>query len=201
MDCASCRELLSALLDDEAGAGEARETKDHLAACEACRAFARDLEGLHRSLRVAPAPDVPDLTDTILAAIDEREATAEPRPLSLERTVLAAMGVLQLLVAVPVLLGLSAAGAPHLARELGAFGVALALGFLFAAWQPMRAHGLLPMVGSLGVVLCAGALVDLAAGRTGLVAESSHLLQLGGVALLWLLSRRTPQPSPTLAMA
>lgn len=201
MDCVSCRELLSALLDDEVGQDEAREVQVHLQACEACRGVARDLEDLHRSLRVAAAPEVPDLTGAILAAIDERAATAQGRRVPLARTLLAAVGLAQLVVAVPVLLGLSGAGVPHLARELGAFGVALGLGLLAAAWQPSRAHGLLPMVGTLGLVVCAGALVDLAAGRAGLLAESTHLLQVSGVGLLWLLSRRTPRPSPTPAVA
>ena len=51
-------------------------------------------------------------------------------------------------IAVPALIFGSDAGLPvHTARHLGSFDVALAVGFLFAAWRPSRIPGLLPVVG------------------------------------------------------
>lgn len=190
MECESCREVLSAALDNEADPVRLQRAEGHLEDCAGCRAFREHIQELHRRVRIAPAEDVPDLTTPILSAVDA-EGPTEPERVRLgsARLVLAVVGALQLAFAVPVLLGVTVAGSPHLARELGAFGVALALGLLVAAWQPDRAWGLLPMVGSLGAVLFGGAVVDLLTGRVGLVAESSHLLQLAGVAVLWLVAR------------
>ena len=43
----------------------------HLAGCSDCRTFAHRAEALHRTVRLAPAPAIPDLTPDILTAIGE----------------------------------------------------------------------------------------------------------------------------------
>jgi predicted anti-sigma-YlaC factor YlaD len=77
----------------------------------------------------------------------------------------------------------------HIAREIGSFDVALAVGLLVAAWQPARAWGLLPVVGALAVVLGITALLDIVQGTASSFGEVHHLLALAGVTLLWIVAR------------
>ena len=87
--------------------------------------------------------------------------------------------------------------AMHSIRELGAFGLALSVGMLVVVWQPHRASGLLPMAMALaaGLALTAGA--DIVSGRSGLLDEAPHLLEVGGVLLLWRLARTTAASPPS----
>jgi predicted anti-sigma-YlaC factor YlaD len=86
----------------------------------------------------------------------------------------------------PLLLGLTAAD--HDGRHLGTFGVALGVGLLWAAIRPERAIGLVPLSAALAAATMVGAAVDLGSGRTSAVTESSHVLELVGLGLLWYLS-------------
>ena len=67
------------------------------------------------------------------------------------RWALFVVALTQLVLAAPaLLLGEDAGATVHVARELGSFDVALAVGLLVAAWQPARAWGLLPVIAALG---------------------------------------------------
>src|SRR5690606_31122791 len=150
MRCDDCREGLSARLDHEAlppgldGGG----LDAHLATCEPCEAWAAEATRLHRAVRVRPARAVADRTDAILAALP---AGSRPRPVREGvRYALLAIGLTQLVLAVPALFLAEDAAAPvHVAREIGAFELALAVGLLSAAWRPRLASGLLPFAGAL----------------------------------------------------
>jgi len=189
MDCTECREILSARLDGESTPGEDARADRHLAGCVACRAFADGAAALHRSIRLVPATPVPDLTAAILAA-----TAREPRPAApdrLLRGILALAGLAQLGLALPALLLGDDAGLPvHMARHLGSFTVALAIGFLFVAWRPHRfATGFLPMALALVGCLAASSILDIADGATAPLTETHHLPELVGVLLVWLLAR------------
>ncbi len=175
MQCSRIREACSAALDGE-DAGLARGVIDeHLRSCEACAAF------------VARAR-MPDLAPAIVAAATEDRAL---RPLrsSPVRVALVIVAVVQLLLAVQGVLTATHEGAPiHIAHEVGAWDFALAVGFLFAAWRPLRAVGLLPFVAALSFGLVATAAVDIADGATPALIELTHVLELVGTALLWLLA-------------
>jgi predicted anti-sigma-YlaC factor YlaD len=81
-------------------------------------------------------------------------------------------------------------GAPvHIAHEMGSWDVALAVALLFAAWRPLRAVGLLPFVAVLAAGLLGTAVIDLFNGRAVALTETTHLLELVGALLLWLLTR------------
>jgi predicted anti-sigma-YlaC factor YlaD len=67
--------------------------------------------------------------------------------------------------------------------------VALAVGLLVAAWQPARAWGLLPVAAALAAVMAGTAAIDLVDGTATSVGEAHHLLDLAGVAFLWLVAR------------
>jgi predicted anti-sigma-YlaC factor YlaD len=187
MDCTTCRELLSARLDGEDTGLEAGAADAHLAGCPACQAFLAGSAELSRRVRVGEAEPIPDQTAAILARI----GASERRPAGHRgelRVGLAIVGLLQLLLGLPALLGLDPAIPVHAARELGSFDVALAAGFLFAAWRPARAAGMLPLVAVLVLCLLVTAVLDVAAGRTPAAMEAIHALEVAGLVLLWRLA-------------
>jgi predicted anti-sigma-YlaC factor YlaD len=201
MNCEACREAISALLDNEDPGIDPTLVQAHLATCAACRAETTQASRLQRWLRLRPAESVPDLTPAILARIGPTEPGLRR---GAQREVRIALAVLAGLVAVlplPAPLLAEEAGAPlHLARELGAFQVALAVGLLLVAWQPRRRVQLLPVLAVLSVCPAVIAALDVAGGRTPASAEGHHLVQLAGLGLVWLLAhppgRTRPVASP-----
>ena len=93
----------------------------------------------------------------------------------------------------PVLLyGRDHAAPVHVAHEEGAFAMALAIGFLAAAWRPDRARGMRTVVGAAAALLVVTAALDLVGGRTGLGDEAPHLLAVVGWLLLVSVATATP---------
>jgi predicted anti-sigma-YlaC factor YlaD len=198
MDCNACREAISALLDNEDPGVDLTLVEAHLGDCATCRAHAAQATRLHSWLRLRPAEPVPDLAPAILARIGQagprsgRGARPEARlGLAVLAALVAALALLE------SLLGDDGGPSMHLARELGAFQVALAAGFLLVAWQPQhRAQLLLPVVAVLSVCPAVIAVLDVVAGRAPASAEAHHLLQLVGLGLVWLLARPSGQARP-----
>jgi predicted anti-sigma-YlaC factor YlaD len=199
MECSKAREALSAVLDGEPTPTSAALAA-HVRTCTACRRFvdgARALDALTHST----LGDAPDLTAQVL-----QKARAErhrPDPLtSALRLGLAAAAIAQLALAVPALIYGTDEGAPiHVAHEVGAWDLALALAFVFAAWRPLRAVGLLPFAAALSGGLILTAIIDVAHGRAVALTETTHLLELVGTALLYLLVAprgRWSRPRPAL---
>jgi len=197
MDCMHAREALSCLVDHEPLGATDAELAAHVERCPGCAAFLRDakaLEALTRSLQT-PAPDLTDVVDGV--ARSRRRAGGSRAPAL--RLGLVAVGALQLALAVPGLLFGTDDGAPiHVAHEVGAWDLALAVGFVYAAWRPLRALGLLPFAAVLSIGLVATAVIDVAHGHTTALAETTHLLDVVGTTLLYLLTsppiRTRPQP-------
>jgi uncharacterized membrane protein len=75
---------------------------------------------------------------------------------------------------------------------MGSFDLALAIGFLVAAWQPARARGMHILVGAAALLLVGTAMVDLLAGRTSPADELPHLLAVAGWALMYRVSMLAP---------
>jgi predicted anti-sigma-YlaC factor YlaD len=196
MDCQDYRLGISARLDGEdAGINDAALAW-HLANCDACRRFESEAIALTRAVRVASTETPPDLAPTIMAAINQERAAKAHRfdPQAL-RVGLIALAVVQMVLAVPVLLLGRDAGAPvHIAREVGSFDVALAVGFFFVGWRPARAYGMLPLVAALVACLSVTTAVDLVRGTAALLNESAHLLDLMGLASVWELARMDNPP-------
>lgn len=204
MRCEYACELISARLDGEDIGVEADALEVHLGTCGACRRFEADAGAMHRAARLGKADDVPDLTPAILAAIGQVEDARRERAwwrqgvLGDVRLGLAAIALVQLALAIPALIfGEALVGGPdgagaHVVRHLGAVEAGLAVGFLAAAWQPFRAQGLFPVVATLAVGLVAVAGFDLAAGRAAFPGEARHVLDLAGLALVWVLVHPHP---------
>ena len=200
MRCNTARTAISARLDGEELGVDPSDLAHHLERCTACRAFVRDAESMHRDVRLARAPAVPDLTAPILTSIgsDHRPYPAHEHAL---RITLALVAVVMIVAAVPALLLGDDAGLPvHAARHVGSFDLALAVGFLFAAWRPSRVAGLLPVVTALVACLVGTSLLDVLDGRTGALTEAQHAVEVVGLAAAWLLAhplrpRRRPRLS------
>jgi predicted anti-sigma-YlaC factor YlaD len=187
--CARAREHLSAELDGYAATPEP-DVARHLETCVPCASWLRAASAVTRSVRVAPADEVPDLTEPLLVAFRAATAGARTRTGRGLRWALAFVALAQLAIAVPSLVFGNDAGAPvHVAHELGSWDIALAVGFLYAARRPVRAFGLLPLVGTLVGLLLGTSLLDLTSGRTATVAELPHVLAIVGFALLVGLAR------------
>jgi predicted anti-sigma-YlaC factor YlaD len=135
---------------------------------------------------VRPAEPVPDLSAAILA----KARGPVGQPFEWARYALLTVALPQLVLALPALLLGHATGASLLvAREMGSFDVALAVGLLVAAWQPARANGLLPFAAALAGTLMVTAALDVADGRVPVVGEAHHVLDVAGLVLLWLLTK------------
>jgi predicted anti-sigma-YlaC factor YlaD len=175
MNCDTCREGLSARLDGEELPLDAAAVDAHLAGCAGCQAFA-----------------VPDLSTSILARVPVAATgrRAAPQPREWPRYVLLTVALTQLVLALPALImGDDPGASVHVARELGSWDVALSVGLLVAAWQPRRAAGLLPFAAALAGAMLMTAVLDLVAGRTLAQTEAHHLLDLIGLAALWVLAQ------------
>ncbi len=202
MTCDRVRLALSARLDGEDADVAESVVAVHLAGCAACRSFAAESEALHRALRLRSAEAVPDLTAPILASIDEERVRVGDSRRSALRMALVAVGVVQLLAALPALVLGDDAGLPvHAARHIGSFDAALAVGFLIAAWRPARIAGLLPVLAVLVACLLVGAAVDVVTGQAPAGGETLHLVVLVGLAAAWFLARMSAPPPMTLRTA
>jgi predicted anti-sigma-YlaC factor YlaD len=109
------------------------------------------------------------------------------------------VGLAQVVLALPGLLGDESGASVHVAREFGAWELALAAGLVVAAVQPARTAGLLPLVAVLTATLLGATAIDVIAGHTTVLAESTHLLPVTGLAMLVLVRRWSPAPSDPLA--
>ncbi len=195
MDCSEVREALSAGLDGERTAPDAvhgataAAAAAHLRTCPACRRFLDDARTLDTATRTAHAVSAatPDLSAQILESARRERHHIDPWTSTL-RLGLVAVAIAQLALAVPGLLYGTDEGAPiHIAHEVGAWDLALAIGFVFAAWRPLRAVGMLPFAAALSAGLVLTAVIDVMHGRAVALTETTHLLELVGTALLYLL--------------
>ena len=197
-DCSRFREAISADLDGEDPGVSAPLLARHLRSCAQCRDFQARAATLNRATRLRPAEAVPDLTPRILAGIEDARASVRRRAVIPARVALALVGVAQIVLTAPQLLGAQdALEAPsHIAHELGSFGVALGIGFVSVAWRPLKAAGLtaLSTVVALGIAVTAGA--DLVRGVTTISHELDHVPEIAGFVLVWILAGSRPGPAP-----
>ena len=191
VDCQPFRDALSARLDGELSALELMSLDAHLATCPDCRAHEGALDVLHRRLRVRIADPVPDLSARIVA----KAHPPQPGRGEWVRWALLTVALIELVLAVPaLLLGDDAGASTHVARHLGSLTVAMAVGLAYVAWRPVRAYGLLPVAVALAAAMVTTALIDISDGNVRAVTESSHVLQIAGLWLLWRLAGR-PRPA------
>jgi predicted anti-sigma-YlaC factor YlaD len=194
---------LSAQLDGEDPGLDLDAVARHVEGCTTCRAWEQGAAAVSRRLRVRPAPPEVDLVPAVLTALRTAGLGVPSRRWT--RLALLVTAALQLAVCLPSLLGADDGGlGGHVAREVAAAELALAVGLLCAAWRPWQAAGMLPVMATLALGLSATTLVDVLAGHVPPVDELPHLLAAASVALLWRLRhgrrprRWTGAPTPLL---
>ncbi|MEN3263214.1 MAG: hypothetical protein V7646_108 [Pseudonocardia sp.] len=196
MRCEIARDVLSAWLDGEQSVPGRDEVNAHVAGCGGCRSWQEGAHRLARQVWLKPARPRSDDTARILkAVIDEQAARrAVRRGPRLVRVGLAVVALAQFVITIPALvLGDAGIGVPpHASHELGAFNLALAVGFAVAALRPVHARGMRPLVGIATACLIVLAGVDTANGQTTLLAEVPHVIAVIGLVLLMLVAERSP---------
>lgn len=191
--CDTIREAMSARLDGEDPGLPDSSVDAHLLGCSSCRAWEDAAQEQRSALRLQLAPLIPDQTEVILSRAGVDRRAAELRPW---RPALVGVAFLQLIVVLPPYVsGADGASAgAHLLHELRSWNLALAVGWLFVAARPARAWGMLPFAVALISALVLTTVLDLATGRAVVAAETTHLFNVVGAALLWVLARRTRRP-------
>jgi predicted anti-sigma-YlaC factor YlaD len=205
VNCESARAELSAALDGEQSRLLTAGFEEHLTRCADCQNWQDAAHQLTRRVRLIPARAIPDQSPQIRAAVLADRATHRrpERVRRLPRVGLATAALAQFVIVLPAfLLGQAGIGVPpHAAHELGAFNLALAVGFAAAALRPARARGMLPLVGVATAALVLLAIVDTANGQTTLLAELPHVIAIAGSLLLYMLARTHQRdsdgPDPT----
>ncbi len=109
------------------------------------------------------------------------------------RAMLAVVAIAYLVVDVVALL-LDDGPDSHVAHHLGVFEVAYAVTLLCIAVRPARARALVPFTVVLAIGMVVFAVVDVAAGHAPAFGELSHVLELAGLVLVWLLATRRGWP-------
>jgi predicted anti-sigma-YlaC factor YlaD len=202
MRCTSFREAFSARLDGE-DAGQPDALVDaHLAGCAPCRAWVEDVGRLTDVVRHAPAHHVA-LDPAVLATLTAPPDRGRSDALSTRRwrIALGVVAVAQFLVSVTGLVLTDGRASVHVAHELTAWDMGLGVGFLVAAILPARAWGMLPLTTVLVACMVATSAIDLLSGHAVLGRELVHILEVAGLAIVWVLARRIPRPSVVVRLA
>jgi len=197
LSCDQARLALSARLDGEPLPVPADLLGAHVDACAGCADWLARVEQVTRLVRVQPVARVPDLTDSIMAAVAaDRAVVPVPRRRPLPRLALqrliqaavAAFAAMELSLALPVMFGFSEDH--HTTHEVGAFAAAVAVAFLIAAFQPRLARAYTPIAIVLAVCLSATSGLDIGEHRVTIIHEiGGHFGTIAQAALIWALGR------------
>jgi len=191
--CDDIRVDLSARLDGEATNLTSVILDTHVRGCVMCQTWLAGAERVTRTVRVQPVA-VPDLTAQILTALQAdgtvgNPATAKRRDWQVAlRWALGGLAVVQLMLAVPDLLGAAGHDA-HSGREVAALQIALAVGLLVAACYPEYARVFAPVAIILVICFAAISTLDMMEGTVTTARVAGHLLTLAQAALVWFLAR------------
>ncbi len=191
MDCESARIAISSRADGEPLADD-EALSDHLATCAECRSYERAIRVVRPNPIRATSPPATTISRVLGALEPDRSTSAESKSL---RVILGVVGVLALIQSLPDLFAPGSSANEHMSRHLGVFTAALAAGFVYTALRPRRVGGLLPVAAVISVGLVITAVIDVAAGHTPIAGETTHLLEIIGLAVMWLLTRyERPRP-------
>ena len=178
----------------------------HLSGCSDCREWFGHAARVTRLVRLAPATPIPDLAPGVLAALPT-DSPGRRRLFVGARAALVAVAFLQalepssavyfkflqaLLAWSGALTGQDDMATGHVAHEVGAWNLALAVAFLMVATRPKAADALIAPVGVFVAVLAVVAASDAAADDLALGRLLSHLLVGTGLVLLVTIGRTAP---------
>jgi predicted anti-sigma-YlaC factor YlaD len=204
---------MSAQLDGEDDPADRPAVDEHLAGCADCRLWLDRAATVNRLTRTSVAPQAPDLTAAILAALPPAGARPVPgrrfapawsgRLTPLLYVALAVVGAVQLILGLAQVGG-GAAGTHvhgleatpgHLWHESAAWNVAVGAGYLFLALRRNRPTGLVPMLSAFVGMLLLLSFNDLTAGRVDGTRLVSHGFVVIGFLLVVALSRTGAGPA------
>lgn len=192
MDCDIAREALSARIDGEREAIPAARVDEHVTGCESCRSWqSAAVEQTRMMRRLAGRSQLA----TVRQPTTERPGRKDARTTSWRRWALAAVGVVQLGLAVAQGLGADlgiahAASAGHVLNESTAWSAALGVVMLAAAIRPVMAGGLAWVLASFAAFLLLYEVIDADKGRVTLDRPLTHLPVVAGAMLALLVWRR-----------
>jgi len=199
MRCTRFREAISARLDGEDPGLPLELVEAHLDECADCQAWAAAVDSLGGAGADRAPVERISLDPALLATLGARAPRAQSSGGALISTfewriALAMIAVTQVVLSWPGAFLHDGHASMHLAHELTGWDMGLAAGFLFVAWRPARAWGMLPLVTVfvVGMVVTSG--VDVASGHALLGREAVHGLAIAGLGCLWMLARRAPRP-------
>ena len=193
--CDQYREALSAELDGEPPGVPEDALAGHLSACSGCREWFGRAARVTRLVRLAPATAIPDLAPSVLATLPA-SSPGRRKLFAGARAALVVVAFLQALLAWSgALTGQDDMATGHVAHEVGAWNLALAVAFLMVATRPRAADALIAPVGVFVTVLAVVAASDAAAGDLALGRLLGHLLVGAGLVLLVTIGRTAP-PQP-----
>lgn len=178
MDCESARLEISTAIDS--GVAVSSEVEAHVAGCGSCR---RWQEGVHQLRRAT----LRTVSDSVAGEVDLQVLPQRFRIHRWVRMALAWTGLLLILWNLIDMFSRGSGSAIHLERHQAAFSVALGIAFVFVAWRPDRAYGMVPFAVTFTMALSIAALIDLFNGSSTMLRESAHLVEILGLALLWVL--------------
>lgn len=185
LECVEARELISAAVDDELPRADRQLLDEHLEGCALCRGYAERVSTLTRSVRLRAVEPLADLTPRVLDR-------ARPPRLGRGGWLRPALAWVAVVTAAqsaqPLVFGDAAGATTHIARHLGAFGLALSFGMAYAAWRPHRAFGMLPFAAALVATTLLSAVFDMTDQASTPLAEMVHLTELVGLVLLWMIA-------------
>jgi predicted anti-sigma-YlaC factor YlaD len=194
--CDQYREALSAELDGEPHGVPEDALTGHLSGCSDCREWFGRAARVTRLVRLAPATPIPDLAPGVLAALPAAGWPGGRGLFAAARAALVVVAFLQALLAWSgALTGQDDMATGHVAHEVGAWNLALAVAFLMVATRPKAADALIAPVGVFVTVLAVVAASDAAAGDLALGRLLGHLLVGTGLVLLVTIGRTAP-PQP-----
>jgi predicted anti-sigma-YlaC factor YlaD len=197
--CHDVRLSLSARLDGEPMPLAAAAVDTHVVSCITCQAWLDGAERVTRAVRVQPV-SVPDLTARILARLQADGTIRTLTPAQTEgdqpswvarmRWALGALAVVQLMLAVPAMLG-EAGHDAHSGREVAALQIALSVGLLVTALYPEYARVFAPVAVTLVICFAAISMLDMFDGAVTVTHVALHLLTVAQAAILWRVARNT----------
>jgi predicted anti-sigma-YlaC factor YlaD len=192
MMCSQVRTALSARLDGEDPGLGAEVLDDHLAGCAGCRQWQERAAAFTPMLRVP----TPDLTEAVLARFAANQAADRAAVIATRarwtdtvRLALGGFAAVQLLLALPGVLGLEGSHAHH---EVAAVAVA----FLLAAFKPALARPYAPVAVVLAGCLVLSAVLELSRGEATISHQAGHLMTIVPTAMLVALAYRPGTPPP-----
>jgi predicted anti-sigma-YlaC factor YlaD len=190
VECHEVQTALSARSDGEPTGVDDAAADAHVRSCASCRDFAEALDAPPPVALLHPAVD-PDLQERVVAAAGPVDRSGVWWVL---RVMLALVAVGYLITAVPELLFSVDPHHGHIAHHLGAFEAAYAVALMFVAARPAKARAMVPFTAALAIGMLVLAVVDIARGEAFPLNELSHLLEIAGLVIVWLLATRRGWP-------